>query len=125
MHENPDGLGAPATMPPSSRSRRAVRNGQQGADLRRRLLSYALIAGAAALMVNAVVGENGYVAKLRTQKQYAALAAEVTRLRLENQQLRDQARRLKSDPSAVEDTARRDLGLIRSGETLIVLRDAQ
>jgi cell division protein FtsB len=124
MHENPDESGAPAAMPPS-RPRRAMRNGQHAAELRRRLVSYALIVGAAALMVNAVVGENGYVAKLRAQKQYAAIAAEVTKLRLENQQLRDQARRLKADPSAVEDTARRDLGLIRSGETLIVLRDAQ
>jgi len=102
-----------------------MRNGNHAAELRRRLVSYALIVGAAALMVNAVVGENGYVAKLRAQKQYAALAAEVTKLRLENQQLRDQARRLKADPAAVEDAARRDLGLIRSGETLIVLRDAQ
>jgi len=110
---------------PSARARRRVRGGEDIRQRRRRILSYALIAGAAALMVNAVVGENGYLASLRAQRQYAALASQVTKVRLENQQLREQARRLREDPAAVEDAARRDLGLIRPGETLIVLRDGR
>jgi cell division protein FtsB len=115
-----------ATLPPSGsvRLRRRIRNGQGAGQLRRRLVSYALIAVAIALMVNAVVGENGYLAKLRARQQYEELSSEVLKLRLENQQLKEQARRLKEDPSAVEEAARRDLGLIRPGETLIVVREA-
>ena len=108
----------------SAQSRRRIRSGHHSRQ-RRRILSYVLIAGAAALMVNAVVGENGYLASLRARHQYAALSAEVTKLRLENQQLKDQARRLKDDPAAVEEAARRDLGLIRPGETLVVVRDSR
>jgi cell division protein FtsB len=108
----------------SAQSRRRIRSGHHSRQ-RRRILSYVLIAGAAALMVNAVVGENGYLASLRARGQYAALSAEVTKLRLENQQLKDQARRLKDDPAAVEEAARRDLGLIRPGETLVVVRDSR
>lgn len=124
MHDPSDD--SSATFPPSGsvRLRRRIRNGQSAGQLRRRLVSYALIAVAIALMVNAVVGENGYLAKLRAQQQYEELASEVLKLRLENQQLKEQARRLKEDPSAVEDAARRDLGLIRPGETLIVVREA-
>jgi cell division protein FtsB len=118
--------GSSATLPPSGsvRLRRRIRNGQGAGQLRRRLVSYALIAVAIALMVNAVVGENGYLAKLRARQQYEELSSEVLKLRLENQQLKEQARRLKEDPSAVEEAARRDLGLIRPGETLIVVREA-
>ena len=34
-------------------------------------------------------------------------------------------RRLKDDPAAIEESARRDLGLIKPGETLVIIRDAQ
>jgi len=123
MHDSSnDGSAAPPSG--SVRFRRRIRNGQGAAQLRRRLVSYGLIAVATALMVNAVVGENGYLAKLRARQQYEELASEVMKLRLQNQQLREQARRLKEDPSAVEEAARRDLGLIRPGETLIVVREA-
>jgi len=75
-------------------------------------------------MVNAVIGENGYLATVRARRTTAALQADIARVRLENQRLLDQARRLKSDPAALEEEARKDLGLIRPGETLIILRDA-
>ena len=75
------------------------------------------------LMVHAVVGENGYLAGLRAQREYDSVMAQLVKLRLENQQLKEQARRLKEDPTAIEDAARRDLGLVRPGETLVIVKD--
>lgn len=77
-----------------------------------------------ALLVNAVVGEGGYLATVRESREAAELATEVTALRLENQHLLAQGKRLQEDASAVEEAARRDLGMVRPGETLIVIRDA-
>lgn len=74
-------------------------------------------------MVNALVGQNGYLAGLRARHEYNAVMADLLKLQLQNQQLREQARRLKDDPTAIEDAARRELGLIRPGETLVIVRD--
>jgi cell division protein FtsB len=76
-------------------------------------------------MVNAVIGENGYLATVRARHTTEAIRADIARLRVENQRLLDQARRLKADPAALEEEARKDLGLIRPGETLVILRDAK
>ena len=112
-----------ATRPP--RSRRRVRVGPEVRERRRRILRYVLLAGAAILIVNAVVGENGYLATLRARQEQARVRAEVARLRQDNQQLQELARRLKVDPIAQEEAARRQFGLIRPGETLVILRDAK
>jgi len=74
-------------------------------------------------MVNALVGENGYLATLRARQEYQSLTAEVSRMRLENQQLRNDIRRLRDDPAALEEAARRHLQLLKPGETLVIIRD--
>jgi cell division protein FtsB len=89
------------------------------------VLGYGFFGLAVVLMVNALVGENGYLAGLRAQREYQSVMDDVIRLRLENQQLREQARSLREDPTAIEDAARRDLGLIRAGETLVILREVK
>jgi cell division protein FtsB len=71
------------------------------------------------------VGENGYLATVRARRDNAALAASVAKLRLANQDLKEEVRRLKEDPSALEDAARRELGLIKPGETLVIIHDAR
>ena len=43
----------------------------------------------------------------------------------ENQQRLDEIRGIKTDPAALEDAARRELGLIRPGETIIIIHDAR
>ena len=100
------------------------RKRQDVRERRRRLVTYALLIASAVLMVNALVGENGYLATVRARHERAGLLNAIARLRLDNQALEEEARRLKTDPTAVEETARRELGLIRPGETLIVIRDA-
>ena len=102
-----------------------MRPGPEVRERRRRILTYVLWAGAVVLTVNAVVGENGYLATLRARREQAALAADVARIQLENQRLKEQARRLDKDPIAVEEAARRQLNLIRPGETLVIIRDAK
>ena len=78
---------------------------------------------AAVVIVDAVVGDRGLLAMLRARQQYDQLAATITRQRAENARLREEARRLREDPGAIEEIARRDLGLIRPGEKVFIVKD--
>jgi cell division protein FtsB len=60
---------------------------------------------------------------LRAHHEYDELAASIARQRAENARLRDQARRLREDPSAIEEIARRELGLIKPGERVFIVKD--
>ena len=108
-----------------SRSRRRFHTAHDISQRRRRVLTYVLLAGSFVLMVNALVGENGYLATLRARREYNGLAERVGRLQTENQQYIAQVRQLKSDPSALEETARRVLGFIRPGETLVIVQNVR
>ena len=77
------------------------------------------------LLVNAFVGENGYLATLASRREAATLRTKLALVRMENQQLQQSARRLTNDPTALEETARRELGLMKPGETLLVIRDSK
>jgi cell division protein FtsB len=92
---------------------------------RRRLITYSIFAASLVLMTHALLGENGYFATLRAQREHAQVEAALTRLRMENQRLREESRRLREEPAALEEAARRDLGLVRPGETLVVVKKAQ
>ena len=74
-------------------------------------------------MIDALVGDQGLIATIRARKQYDELASELARLRSENAGLREEARRLREDPAAIEEIARRELGLMSPGETLFIIRD--
>jgi cell division protein FtsB len=91
---------------------------------RRRMLTVALFAGLVFLLINAIVGENGYLATLQLRRTEAALTASVATVRLENQRLRDERIRLESDPDTIERTIRERLGYIRPGEVTVVVHDA-
>jgi cell division protein FtsB len=108
-----------------SKPRRRLHSTVEVRERRRKLLRYALAAGVAVLMVSALIGENGYLAGLRARRELEALANQVSKVDAENQQLSDQAKRLKDDPAAQEDAARRELGLVRQGETLVIVRDGK
>jgi cell division protein FtsB len=112
------------TVRPAS-SRRRPRTGSELRLQRRRIIGYTFFGLAVVLMANALVGENGYLAGIRAKREYDAVMNDVIKLRLENQQLKEQARRLREDPAAIEDAARRELGLIRRGETLVIVHDVK
>ena len=75
------------------------------------------------LIMDTLVGDRGLTAMLRTRRQYDELSAALDRQRTENARLRDEAARLRSDPGAIEELARRELGLIRPGEKVFIIKD--
>jgi cell division protein FtsB len=115
-----DDVGATAARPKVRRRLSA----QEVRDRRRRVVTWALSIMLGVLLVNAFVGESGYLANLQAQREEAVLRDRVRRVRLENESLKQQGRRLQTDPTAIEEAARRDLGMVRPGETLVILRDA-
>ena len=78
---------------------------------------------AAVIVVDALVGDRGLLAMVRARKEYDELAATISHDRTENARLREEARRLLEDPAAIEEVARRDLGLIRPGERVFIIKD--
>jgi cell division protein FtsB len=93
--------------------------------LRARLLNYVLGFVTVVLVVDALVGDKGLVDTIRARRQHQALAAALAQKRQENARLRENIRRLKEDPGAIESLAREELGLIREGEVLFIVRDVK
>jgi cell division protein FtsB len=77
----------------------------------------------AVIVGDAVFGERGVLSLLRVQDQVSALESDNQRLEAANKKLQDENERLKQDPSAIEDLARRELGLMRPGEKVFIIRD--
>lgn len=112
---------APAPIARPRARRRLV--GAEAQQRRQRLVRYVLLFVSAAFMVNALVGDNGMLATMKIGRTYAQLWHEVNDLRTRNRNDLNEMNRLKSDPSAIEEAARKDLGLIRPGETLVIIKD--
>ena len=89
----------------------------------RRIVQLLVLFVASVIVVDGLVGERGLLAMLRARHQYDELSATIARQRAENARLRDQARRLRDDPSAIEEIARRELGLIKPGERVFIVKD--
>jgi cell division protein FtsB len=89
----------------------------------RRIVQLLLLFFAAVIVVDALVGDRGLLALREARRRHDELAAGITRQRAENAKLREEARRLKEDASAIEEIARRDLGLIRPGEKVFIVKD--
>ena len=89
----------------------------------RRIVHWLLLFVAALIVVDGLVGERGLLAMLRARHEYDELSATIARQRADNARLRDEARRLREDPSAIEEVARRELGLIKPGEKVFIIKD--
>jgi cell division protein FtsB len=92
---------------------------------RRRVLNMVLGFAAVVLLVDALVGEKGFMDRLRANRTYQQEAAKLDALRRVNAELRAQIIRLDTDPAAVEEIARREMGLMKRGELLFIIRDAR
>ena len=88
-----------------------------------RFLQLILIFACLALGVNAVLGERGLIELIGNRRQHITLAREIESLRHQNSKLHFIVFRLTGDPSAIEEVARKDLGLIRPGEQLFLIND--
>ena len=107
---------APRRRAPNAKNpRRPARN--------RRIVHLLLLFIASVIIVDGLVGDRGLLAILRARQEYDALSSAIARQRAENARLREQARRLREDPSAIEEVARRELGLIRPGEKVFIIKD--
>jgi cell division protein FtsB len=92
---------------------------------RGRAVRYLVVAVGCVLIIDALVGDRGFLAMLKARQQYRTLDAGLARARAENAQLREQARELRENPQAIEEIARRELGLIRPGEKLFIIKDVK
>jgi cell division protein FtsB len=94
---------------------------------RRTLVRQALVRGGLAMLlielVLAIVGERGLLALRSARRDLDAAEANVAGLRRGNAELAGRVRRLTSDPSAIEEIARRELNLIKPGEIVVIIRE--
>ena len=93
---------APPEPPVTPRRRRVLQTADRRVR-RRRLITYSIFAASLVLMTHALLGENGYFATLRAEREHAQVEAALARIRMENQRLREEARRLREDPAALEE----------------------
>jgi cell division protein FtsB len=98
-------------------------SGRTGKRRGRRAVEYLLLGIGAVLVIDALVGDKGLLEIIKRRDEYRALEQTLVGARQENARLRDEARRLKEDPAAIEEIARRELGLIKPGEKLFIIRD--
>jgi cell division protein FtsB len=89
----------------------------------RRVLRYILAFVTLVLVIDAIVGEKGLLSLLQARRDFHAVEQSLEGARRENAQLREEARRLREDPAAIEDVARQELGLIKPGEKLFIIRE--
>ena len=90
---------------------------------RRRAVQYLLLFIGAVLMVDALVGDKGLLAMIKARQDYRVLEQSLAEARAANARLREQARGLREDPDAIEALARRELGLMKPGEKLFIIKD--
>ena len=91
----------------------------------RRIVQWLVVFVAAVIIVDGLIGDRGLLAMLRARHEYDDLAASISRQKAENARLRDTARRLREDPTAIEEIARRELGLIKPGERVFIVKDVK
>lgn len=118
---------APTPTPPPFRPHRPVHLGV-GERLRRlvrRVVRLAFLIVAVVLVIDALFGDKGLFKTIRVRREYRDLSASIARLRNENARMRDEARRLREDAGAIEEVARRELGLIKPGEKVFIVKDAR
>ncbi len=113
MSETP----APAPSGPSPKPTAPPRRG--------RFTRYLLGFIAAILLADAIVGEKGLLSLIKARRDFESVEQALYESRLHNTELREQARRLREDAKAVEEVARRELGLIKPGEKLFIVREAE
>ena len=74
------------------------------------------------VLADALIGEQSVSSGRRARQTYDAVDADLERLRSENIRLREEVRLLREDPETIEFVARKELGLARRGEVLVVLK---
>jgi cell division protein FtsB len=118
---------APVVREPAAprRVRRAPDTPVSSQARTRKVVQVLLVFVTVVLVLNAFVGERGFMETLRARRQHQALVHSIEQIRAERARLEDEVRRLESDPATIEAVAREELGLIRPGEVLFIIRDVR
>jgi cell division protein FtsB len=110
------------TAPDSSTGQPALPPRRRGWG--RRLVPKLILLATFILIVDALVGDKGLVERMHENQRSRQVAEALENVRRENAQLREQARRLREeDPAAIESAARKQLGMIKPGEMLFIIKD--
>jgi cell division protein FtsB len=90
---------------------------------RRRIVEGVLVAVGCVVLLDALAGERGLMELRRARAQTRAYEERLARVLAENEELRDEIRRLDTDEATIEGRAR-ELGLIKRGEKVFTIRQA-
>ena len=88
------------------------------------MVQYLIVFIGCVLVIDSLVGDKGVLQMLKKRQDVRSLDQALTAARAENARLFQEMDRLKNDPAALEEVARRDLGLIKPGEKLFIIKDA-
>jgi cell division protein FtsB len=110
-------------MPSPGRNGIDRKAGQQAP--KRSILTMLLLALAAVLFLDGVAGDRGWLANRRARLEFEREQQALGAARQRNDNLREEIRRLRTDPSAIEELARRELGMMKPGETVFIVKDVQ
>ena len=90
----------------------------------RRTGRYLLLLVTVLLVANAIIGERGLLALFQTSRDHSQLRKVIATLHEENNQLHRYIKALTAEPRFLENEARRELGMIKPGEQLFLIRTA-
>jgi cell division protein FtsB len=85
----------------------------------------ALVFLACVILLDSLFGDRGLAQTMRARKDHQRAVVELGRLQAQAAALREEIRRLEADPAAIEAVARQELGLVRPGEILVLVKDAR
>jgi cell division protein FtsB len=75
------------------------------------------------LLLNVLAGSRGLPAVLQARREFDREAQLLDRVRADNEAKRRDIERLRTDPAAVEEVARRELGYKAPGEKVFIIHD--
>ncbi|HEY2460204.1 MAG TPA: septum formation initiator family protein [Candidatus Acidoferrum sp.] len=78
-----------------------------------------------ALIVHDIFGTHGFLAMRRTQNEIERVKKDINRLSVENSQLSDEVKALRSDPKYIEKLAREGMGFSKPGDVIIKIQEWQ
>jgi cell division protein FtsB len=111
MRHTPEDIGSARLLPARRQSSRWVR--------------HALVFISCVLLLDSIFGDRGLVGTIKAREDFRRMSAGLAQLKAENAGLRELARRLQEDPATIEGVARKDLGLIKPGELLVIVKDVK
>lgn len=116
----------PEPTTPPERPRAVSRGSRpQAADGRHWWVKYGIAFVFAVLVVNAVAGERGYLELKRLEQRHADAVARLAALRADNASLQASIRRMRTEPTAIEEAVRRQLGYSKPGELVFTVKPAR